>query len=275
MAPRKPKTVKAEVREVAVIEVDTLPMAQERESASVEGFIEKGIMQNVPVETLEKLLAMRSQLKAEHAKEAFIAAMSKFQAECPVISKDKDVNDKHGKYRYSYAPMDSIVSQIKEPLGRNGFSYTVDTTNKDGLLTAVCKITHILGHSETSTFEVPIDKDSYMSAPQKYAAASTFAKRYAFQNALGILTGDQDTDAADLPGGVNAPEEQKQAAKPLEDSNPALATYKKQLEACRTLEELGTAWANLPIQAKNALKGLKDELKAMITNETQVVPDAQ
>ncbi len=60
---------------------------------------------------------------------------------------------------------------------------------------ATCKITHILGHSETSTFEAPIDKDSYMSAPQQYAAASTFAKRYAFCNALGILTGDEDNDA--------------------------------------------------------------------------------
>lgn len=273
MAPRKPKAVK--VTDVTVIEAETLPSVQAQETSSVEGFIEKAIAQGATVETLEKLLAMRKELKAEHAKEAFIAAMSKFQAECPVIKKDKEVLDKYGKHRYNFAPMDSIVSQIKEPLGRNGLSYTVDTTNKDGLLTAVCKITHILGHSEISSFEVPIDKDSYMSAPQKYAAASTFAKRYAFQNALGILTGDQDTDAADLPGGVNAPEEPKQAATPLDAGNPALATYKKQLESCRTLDELGTAWANLPIQAKNSLKDLKDDLKAMISEETTVVPDAQ
>ena len=34
-----------------------------------------------------------------------------------------------------------------------------------------------------------------MSAPQKFASAMTFAKRYAFCNAFGILTSDEDVDA--------------------------------------------------------------------------------
>ena len=34
-----------------------------------------------------------------------------------------------------------------------------------------------------------------MSAQQQYGAASTFAKRYAFLNAFGISTGDEDNDA--------------------------------------------------------------------------------
>lgn len=266
------KTEKPTPTEVVVVDVRELPAVQERENASVEGFIEKAIAQNVPVETLERLLAVRRELKADHAKEAFIAAMANFQRECPVIVKDKAVLDKYGKLRYKYAPMDSIINQVREYIGKNGLSYTIDVTNEAGILTAVVKITHILGHSETSSFQVPIDKDGFMSAPQKYAAASTFAKRYALNNALGILTGDEDTDAADLDGGVNA-EEPTKPAKVLDDTNPALATYKKQLEACRTLDELGTAWANLPIQAKNSLKGLKDELKAMISQETVIIPE--
>jgi hypothetical protein len=40
--------------------------------------------------------------------------------------------------------------------------------------------------------------DGYMTAPQKYASAQTFAKRYALCNVLGISTGDEDTDATDV-----------------------------------------------------------------------------
>ncbi len=264
MQKRKPKVVKDS--EIVAVETVTVAVTQERETASVESFIEKALASGASVEALEKLLVMRKELKGEHAKEAFIAAMANFQRECPVIIKDKVVNDKYGKLRYKYAPMDSIVNQVREYIGKNGLSYTIDVNNENGILTAIVKITHILGHSETSSFQVPIDKDGFMSAPQKYAAASTFAKRYALNNALGILTGDEDTDAV-LDEEVAVPTPPVTPPKELAQNNPALATYRKQLESCRTMDELGTAWANLPIQAKNALQGVKEELKAMISSE--------
>lgn len=169
---------------------------QGHQVATVETFISQAIQQNVPIETLERLLAMRDKVKAEKAKEAFISAMSKFQADCPVIEKKKSVMNKDGQsVRYKYAPLDTIVSQVKSVLGANGLSYTVDVRQEEAFITAVCKVTHEMGHSETSAFKVPIDTEGYMSAPQKYASALTFAKRYAFCNALGILTGDEDNDA--------------------------------------------------------------------------------
>lgn len=179
---------KAKPAEVAV--VSQMPAAQ-----SAEILIAQAIEKGASVDTMERLLAMRTQLKGEFAKEAFIKAMSNFQAQCPIIVKDKIVYDKQGKERYRFAPLENIVTQVRKPLTENGFSYTVDVINDTTYLTAICKVTHILGHSETSSFQVPIDKDGYMSAPQKYAAASTFAKRYAFVNATGILTGDEDSDA--------------------------------------------------------------------------------
>ena len=91
-----------------------------------------------------------------------------------------------------------IVNQIKKILSDNGFSYTWNVVNETGFITAVCKVTHSLGHSETSEFKVPIDTEGYMTAPQKYASALTFAKRYSLCNALGISTGDEDTDATDV-----------------------------------------------------------------------------
>jgi hypothetical protein len=40
--------------------------------------------------------------------------------------------------------------------------------------------------------------EGYMTAPQKYASVLTFAKRYALCNALGISTGDEDTNVTDV-----------------------------------------------------------------------------
>lgn len=185
--------------EKALAEVPSTPMATGEivgQPQSPEFFITMAIQRGLPVETMERLLVMRDKIKAEQAKEAFVEAMATFQGDCPVVTKDKVVMNKGGNgVRYKYAPLDSIVEQVRPVLARNGLSFTVDAIQEQGFVTAVCKVTHKLGHSETSSFKVPIDTDSYMSSPQRFAAALTFAKRYAFCNALGILTGDEDNDA--------------------------------------------------------------------------------
>ena len=61
-------------------------------------------------------------------------------------------------------------------------------------VTTTVKIFHILGHSKSTSFTVPIDSESYMNEPQKWASAATFTKRNAFCNAYGIITGDSDDD---------------------------------------------------------------------------------
>src|SRR3990167_3385329 len=163
---------------------------------SAEALIAQAIEKNIPVDVMERLLAMRTQVKAEQAKEAYYEAMANFQNQCPIIQKTKVVMNKDGKtVRYKYAPIDSIIEQVKEFIKQNGFSYSINTKMNDGI-TITCQVTHKLGHSEISEFSVPIEKDAYMNDQQKVAAASTFAKRYAFCNAFGILTGDEDTDAA-------------------------------------------------------------------------------
>jgi hypothetical protein len=181
----------------AVVVQENAPAVQDKAVASVETWITTAIESNMPVETLERLFGLRKEYKAEIAREAFTEAMAQFQSKCPVIEKKKIVKDKFGKERYKYAPIDQIDEQTREARTGAGLSFATDVVNEDGYITAVVKVTHVLGHSETSSFRVPIDKDAFMSAPQKVAAAMTFAKRYAFCNAFGILTGDEDTDAVE------------------------------------------------------------------------------
>lgn len=175
-------------------------LATSEQTLSIEQIIVEAVRAGTPVETMERLLAMRNTLKAERAQEAFFAALSAFQAECPVIQKTKKVLNKDGKsVRYLYAPLDSIVEQVKALLEKNGFSYALDSVVEPGWVTAVCRTIHREGHSETSTFKVPVNADSYMNEAQKVASALTFCSRYAFRNAFGILTGDEDDDAQAVP----------------------------------------------------------------------------
>lgn|SRR3990167_1916633 len=169
-----------------------------KDESSVTNLISQAIAGNVSVETLERLFSLREKVKAEAAKEAFVAALAGFQQDCPIIKKTKDVLNKDGRtVRYSFAPIDSIVTQIKAPLLKHGISYRWEVDTKDGKVTAKAIVTHLLGHSESSSFEVPVDTEGYMTNPQKNASALTFAKRYSLCNALGIATGEEDTDATD------------------------------------------------------------------------------
>ena len=52
---------------------------------SPEYLISQAIEKGASVETMEKLLAMRTQLKQEWAKEQYYIAMAKLQAEMPII----------------------------------------------------------------------------------------------------------------------------------------------------------------------------------------------
>lgn len=155
--------------------------------------IKYAIDKGANVDVIERLMAVREKLQAEASKRAFDEAMASFQAECPVIVKNKA----GAKNAYRYAPLDEIVSQVREIIRRHGFSFGVTSVVDAGWLMAQCKITHSAGHSEVSEFKVPIDtKNPMMTDPQRYGGAMTFAKRYAFCNGFGILTADEDTDGS-------------------------------------------------------------------------------
>lgn len=167
-----------------------------------EDLIARAIDKGVDVATMERLLAMRAQLRAEAAREAYYSALSAFQKECPAVVKSKVVNDKYGKFRYRYAPLEEILKQVGPLLSAHGFSYTLDTEQANGQLTAICRTHHIGGHSESTKISVPVSGD-FMSAQQLVGSARTYACRYAFCGGFGIMTADEDDDGR---GSENHPE---------------------------------------------------------------------
>lgn len=182
---------------------------QHAPESSPEALISLAITKGVDVATLERLVALKEKVDAKNAKIEYDDAMAKFQSECPVIKKGKVVLEKDKQsVRYKYAPLDSIVDQTKEIIAKHGLSYTIRTESDDKFLSAICRVTHTAGHSEDFSFKVPIGNEQYMSDVQKYGARLTFAKRYAFCNAFGILTGDDDDDAQSTKSGNSEPSRQ-------------------------------------------------------------------
>ncbi len=239
-------------KEVAVVPTKTTEIsAYEQQRQSVETMITQAIQAGMPVETMKEILAMRRDLKAEWAKEQFDQAMANFQAACPVIEKTKMAKDEtKGKDLYAYAPLDVILNakddegtRVKELLARFGLSYSFRTENTPDRIKVTCIAKHVAGHSEESIMETALGSGtSIMSAPQKTAATVTFNKRYAFQNAFGIITGDEDNEQ-------NLIEQDEAFGDLVEESKAKLA-------ACKNAEELKAVWSALP----KSIKGNQDVL---------------
>ncbi len=163
----------------------------------IEALISQAVAKDTPVESLERLLAMRKELKAEWAKEQFDRSLAAFQGECPVVEKRKKVDftgNSGTRTKYNYAPLEDIVEQVKPLLAKYGFSYMFDTQT-NGKMKVICKVKHLAGHSESTTFDMEIDTNAKMNVSQKYGSALTYAKRYAFCAAFAINVKDEDTDA--------------------------------------------------------------------------------
>lgn len=181
-------------------------MVQVQEDPTPEQLISQAIVSNVPVETIERLMKLRDQLKAEKAREAYFEALSEFQAICPPIEKAKEAKDEHGKTMYKYAPIEAIVVQVKEHLKACGFSYCFQTDIKSDQVSITCESRHKLGHIEKSIMQSPLaNRTRMMSAPQQIASTVTFLKRYAFCNVFGIVTADEDNDAVEIHTQKSAP----------------------------------------------------------------------
>lgn len=209
------------------------------------------ITEKVPVEILERVMVMQDKYDAKIAKEEYYKALSDFQNECPTIGKKNNVTDNTGKHLYKFASLESIISEVKPLLKKHGFSYSINTEVKNDMVKSICKVHHKGGHSEISEMAVPSTSGTkIMSAPQKVAGASTFSKRYAFINAFGIMTGENDS-------GEGLEDPKKFQADTLQEAKGRLVKAVNE-------KQLITAWANLPASSKRdpKIKTYKDELKS-------------
>ncbi len=160
---------------------------------------------------LEKMTDLYMKVEAENARKACAADLAKLQSELPHIQATKAIPDNKGGIRSTFAPIDEIMKQLQPYLNRFNFSVSFDTDFDNGGITAICILTHPMGHKESRKFRCRTSPPPGTSPAQADAATLQLAKRYALCNMFNI-TIDHDTDGR-ADGDVVGPD----VAKELED----------------------------------------------------------
>ena len=155
----------------------------------------------IDVDKLKEIVALKERMEDRAAAREFAIAKAAFQSECPPIHKNRETpktSDRGSKFNFRWADLTRIADTIRETLTKHGLSYSFDTSEEGKTMVVRCKLSHVGGHSETSTMAMPIGSTLPISDQQKVGATSTYAMRYALVQALGLTTADEDSDGAPL-----------------------------------------------------------------------------
>ncbi len=151
--------------------------------------IEKG----ADIAQLEKLMALQERFEANQARKAYVEAMAEFKKHAPTIIKDKNVS--FTGTSYNHATLGGICEVVIESLARHGFSHRWSTEQPDsGMIIVSCIITHMLGHSESTTLQAPPDNSGKKNTIQQIASSVTYLSRYTLLAACGLATSDMPDD---------------------------------------------------------------------------------
>jgi hypothetical protein len=147
------------------------------------------LRQDFDVQKLQALLAVKREFEADEARKAFVAAKADFKAEDIVIGKDKA----NTQYDSRYTSLGNLVNTVRPFLSKHGLTADWDQTQTDGLV-VTCRLSHKLGHSESSSFKVPPDTSGAKNPIQQIKSAITYARAVTFEAVCGLAATDANND---------------------------------------------------------------------------------
>jgi hypothetical protein len=150
------------------------------------GALEKGM----PVETIDKLLALSERWDKTQARKAFDIAIAKAKAEIPVIGKNAT-----GHNNKRYANFAAIAETIDPIISKHGLSYRFRTVQTDKI-SVTCVLSHEAGHYEETTLAGPSDTTGNKNAIQAIGSTLTYLQRYTLVQALGLASAEDDDGKA-------------------------------------------------------------------------------
>jgi len=159
--------------------------------------IEMAINKDLDISKLKELMQMRKEWEADQSRRSFFSALNDFQATVPEIRKSKKVGfetKSGGRTDYNYAPLADIVRQIKDVCKVCGLSYRWEIKDTKDEINITCLVTHIDGHTESTSMTVNPDASGSKNAIQARGSAIEYGKRYTLIGALGLSTADTDND---------------------------------------------------------------------------------
>lgn len=195
------------------------------------------------IDKVESITVERQRVAAERA---FYDALAEFQHKCPVIKKTQPVYNKNATtVRYYYAPLGQIIKQVGPILAECGLSFDFSEATvipfeegKGGpFFEVTTNVHHRDGHSRGFPFRSLIESNEYMTDTQHGAEANTYAKRYGFCNAFGVVSADEDFDG-NPPERITPNQGRDQRREPVSQPKPTPTAQRAAAASADAIQKL-------------------------------------
>lgn len=193
----------AENAEIQVAERRPQEQAIAQQEMTPMGMISSIVQQGASPEALERVTAWAERMQANEARRAFAQAMTNFKALCPTVAR-------HAKgHTNTYATLVDIDEQIRPALTQCQLSPSWRVTKNDKDWVEIeCRVTHVMGHYESTSFGGPPDRGPGRNELQARASTVSYLERYTLKALLGVV----DKDMKDDDGEGGAPTKDKKPA---------------------------------------------------------------
>jgi ERF superfamily len=155
------------------------------------GLLQIAVQQGADLDKLAKLLELQERWQANHARQAYNAAIAKFKQRPPKITKNKHV--RFDEAEYDHATLDHIVGAITETLSAVGISHKWKISQTPEIA-VTCVLTHKIGYSEETTLQAGPDTSGSKNPIQAIGSTVTYLQRYTLLAALGMAAAGIDND---------------------------------------------------------------------------------
>lgn len=155
------------------------------------------VAKGADLEKLEKLMELQLKWEANEARKAYMNAMAAFKASPPKLVKNKHVKfvTQKGTTEYDHATLDNIVDIVGRALAAQGLQHSWRTEQLEGgLIKVTCILTHILGHTESTSLQGVRDESGGKNSIQAVGSTVSYLQRYTLLAITGLATGDMDDD---------------------------------------------------------------------------------
>lgn len=156
---------------------------------------------NMTGDQITALVELKRQELRDRSAEAFAVALTKFQSQMPMVTKNRTANvnprdNTKAGYQYQYASLDDVIYAARPHLAECGLVVSFTSKVNGPALDVTCVVRHGT-HTQETTVPIPMPKMETMNT-QGFGIALSYGKRYALCAALNIIVTDEDDDAASL-----------------------------------------------------------------------------
>jgi hypothetical protein len=164
--------------------------------------LQAALDKNADIGQLQALMELQERWEKNEARKAYHRAFSGFKSEAIQVIKQTNINDGPLKGK-KYADLAAAVDAATPMLAKWNLSaaWKITKDEKDWI-EATCTLTHVDGHSESTSFGGPPDAGGAKNAVQARASTLNYLQRYTFLAVTGLAAKNVDNDGAGATVGM-------------------------------------------------------------------------